>query len=623
LNSVLIDGTGTIFADRTASTNGTASFVVNNGHTLTFGADLTVRGSNLNISRASSTAHVVNEGTFESDVAGRAINFSGLTSFINNSDLIATNGGDFTFNSSWTNNGNISIVDAGILTINGVGTNSASGLIVLNTGTLDQNNTVTNEGLLQLTDASYDASTLTNSGSIQLMNTPFVLGNGSTLNNSGAITSDGPSFSFGADSSIWINTGTITLSNQPVILGGNFTLVDLRNIVATNLTYSFTGTLIATGETIELDSDFGGDLLFNGARLVGGTVTSTSGLSKLVFNNNTSNRMDVVTVNVDIDMTASDAQLDLATGLTLNGTLFLTTLGNSDITTLNSVLIDGTGTIFADRTASTNGTASFVVNNGHTLTFGADLTVRGSNLNISRASSTAHVVNEGTFEADVAGGAINFNGLTSFINNSDLIATNGGDFTFNSSWTNNGNISLADAGILTINGVGTNSASGQITLTNAVWTQNQTVTNAGTFTIDGTNLNKGIRTFTQTGTLIARNGSSVTGAFTNDGLLEVDGTLTINGNFTQTISGSLDIDIDGSAPSTDYDVLAITGSASLSGTLNLTTGFTALLNDTFDILTYTSLSGTFDTVNGIDLGAGLQYDLDYGVGDLTLTVVNV
>ncbi|MFT7514588.1 MAG: hypothetical protein ACI9QL_003810, partial [Candidatus Omnitrophota bacterium] len=175
----------------------------------------------------------------------------------------------------------------------------------------------------------------------------------------------------------------------------------------------------------------------------------------------------------------------------------------------------------------------------------------------------------------------------------------------------------------TINGVGTNSASGQITLTNAVWTQNQTVTNAGTFTIDGTNLNKGIRTFTQTGTLIARNGSSVTGAFTNDGLLEVDGTLTINGNFTQTISGSLDIDIDGSAPSTDYDVLAITGSASLSGTLNLTTGFTALLNDTFDILTYTSLSGTFDTVNGIDLGAGLQYDLDYGVGDLTLTVVNV
>ncbi|MFT5124282.1 MAG: cytoskeletal protein CcmA (bactofilin family) [Verrucomicrobiales bacterium] len=632
LSSMTIEGAGTILVGATG-TSGTSSIVVSGSRILTIGDTLTIRGGGGRFSNSTNnlTPTVVNRGTIISDVNNQTIDTFGNTiRLINEGTIKGVLGGDLRIVSSgnWVNKGLIKLSGGGQLDlVNGVSVNQ--GRIDIQDSTLFWfGANQSNAGEVNLVNSTFTlqntgtgSTRWTNFGTFNSTNSVMNFGFGGWINGAGGqINQNGGTFQ---PNGIWESPGQIDLSNAVVKLAGTFNYSDVINIHHTSNTITLEGTLIASGESIDLDAVFDGDLNFNGGRLVGGTVTSTSGLSKLVFNNNTSNRMDVVTVNVDIDMTASDAQLDLATGLTLNGTLFLTTLGNSDITTLNSVLIDGTGTIFADRTASTNGTASFVVNNGHTLTFGADLTVRGSNLNISRASSTAHVVNEGTFEADVAGGAINFSGLTSFINNSDLIATNGGDFTFNSSWTNNGNISLADAGILTINGVGTNSASGQITLTNAVWTQNQTVTNAGTFTIDGTNLNKGIRTFTQTGTLIARNGSSVTGAFTNDGLLEVDGTLTINGNFTQTISGSLDIDIDGSAPSTDYDVLAITGSASLSGTLNLTTGFTALLNDTFDILTYTSLSGTFDTVNGIDLGAGLQYDLDYGVGDLTLTVVNV
>ena len=49
------------------------------------------------------------------------------------------------------------------------------------------------------------------------------------------------------------------------------------------------------------------------------------------------------------------------------------------------------------------------------------------------------------------------------------------------------------------------------------------------------------------------------------------GTSTINGNYTQTATGTLDIDIGGTTAGSQYDQLAVSGTASLGGTVNVAT----------------------------------------------------
>jgi hypothetical protein len=76
--------------------------------------------------------------------------------------------------------------------------------------------------------------------------------------------------------------------------------------------------------------------------------------------------------------------------------------------------------------------------------------------------------------------------------------------------------------------------------------------------------------------------------------------LAVSGGYKQSSTGTLDISIAGTTPGTKYDQLKVTGAASLGGTLNLTllNGYVPALNATFDILTGSSVSGTFSTVNG-------------------------
>ena len=89
-------------------------------------------------------------------------------------------------------------------------------------------------------------------------------------------------------------------------------------------------------------------------------------------------------------------------------------------------------------------------------------------------------------------------------------------------------------------------------------------------------------------------------AFSNAGVLapgSSPGRLRILGNYVQTSTGVLDIELNGSTPITDYDVLDITGSATLGGSLRIRTLEGAALNAgaTFDVLRYGSVSGDFAT----------------------------
>ncbi len=76
------------------------------------------------------------------------------------------------------------------------------------------------------------------------------------------------------------------------------------------------------------------------------------------------------------------------------------------------------------------------------------------------------------------------------------------------------------------------------------------------------------------------------------------GTLTINGNYTQTASGTLRIEVAGASPG-QYDVLAVNGRANLGGRLQVIRvgGARLQLGDRIAFLTANGgVSGTFDTV---------------------------
>jgi autotransporter-associated beta strand protein len=86
------------------------------------------------------------------------------------------------------------------------------------------------------------------------------------------------------------------------------------------------------------------------------------------------------------------------------------------------------------------------------------------------------------------------------------------------------------------------------------------------------------------------------------------GTLTINGNYTQTSVGMLNVALAGTGAG-QYDQLAISGTASLAGTLNvaLVGSFTPVPGNVFQILTFASSSGTFATATGLG-SLTLAYD---------------
>ncbi len=91
-------------------------------------------------------------------------------------------------------------------------------------------------------------------------------------------------------------------------------------------------------------------------------------------------------------------------------------------------------------------------------------------------------------------------------------------------------------------------------------------------------------------------------AFTNAGIVipgTSPGTLTITGNFPQATTGVINIELGGTAAGTEYDVLAISGDATFAGTLNvsLIDPFVPGEGDSFEIITYGSRTGEFDTVN--------------------------
>src|SRR5262249_28035351 len=101
------------------------------------------------------------------------------------------------------------------------------------------------------------------------------------------------------------------------------------------------------------------------------------------------------------------------------------------------------------------------------------------------------------------------------------------------------------------------------------------------------------------------------------------GLLAITGTYTQTSAGSLNISLGGLTAGSQFGQLNVPKVATLDGVLNLAliNGFVPNIGDSFKILTASSVTGTFATVNTLCINSNERFGITYEAGDVLLTVV--
>ncbi len=101
------------------------------------------------------------------------------------------------------------------------------------------------------------------------------------------------------------------------------------------------------------------------------------------------------------------------------------------------------------------------------------------------------------------------------------------------------------------------------------------------------------------------------------------GTLSLLQSYTQTLSGTLHIEIGGLTAGTEYDRLAVSGTANLGGTLSieLVNDFPGSIGDSFTIMTFAAKTGDFDAIDAPCLPGGVRIAVTVGPTDVVAEIV--
>ena len=470
-------------------------------------------------------------------------------------------------------------------------------------------------------------------------------------------------------SGIVLNSGAGGVTNQGLLEATSGSILTLQNSTFTN-----------TGGTI-LASGAGSAVNLSGATIVNGVLnTNTGGVIQTVAGNGT---IDTVTNNGTVQVN-DNTNLTLHNTITNNGTIALNsggnftdvlidgapvtlagggtvTLGNSTANRIYSAAgtgtlinsdntIQGAGQIGIGQTTITNQAAGTIIanqsnpltisagsggftNNG-TLraTAGSTLNVTGPFTNFNSGANTltggTYQVLNGTFKFDNANIVTNaarvvldgassqivnqssVDALSAFANNTaagSFTIQNGRNLTTAAPFTNAGAMFVGTGSTLTT--PGSYNQTGGATTLNTTFADSSAKLTATTVNLSG-------GTLTGNGTI---NGNVAnTGGAVNPGLGA--GKIQINGTYGQSSGGSLNIDLGGHAQGSQYDLLSISNTATLGGTLNvdLINGFFPSNGDIFQVMTYSGFSGTFSTINGLNLGNGLTLIPVYNPGDFEL-----
>ena len=444
------------------------------------------------------------------------------------------------------------------------------------------------------------------------------------LNNAGTITRTVGTGTAGLDEVIVngagpinVNTGTLRLSDSAGAavgaLTGAMTIANGATLDFGGGVYNLTG-----GATI---GGAGGNLTVSGSALTTalpvtatGALTVSSGTANFnanatpltpssvtVSGNGTANFNRTLTdagaltipsgtANFNVDSTVAGA-LTLSGG-TLAGSNMLTVNGNGSVWSDGAMLGTGSTVLSGTNTLAISGAATKVFRQ-RTLTTGGVTTWSGGAI---QGQDGGTFNNNGTFDVQTDLTWFNqFGGAATTLNNAGTITRTVGTGTagLDAVTVNNTATGTIDVQTGTLRAVSfpTNAGMVNIAAGATLNTNGASLINAATGTIGGN------------GTLSLTNPptNSLTGTLTNHGILRPGtspGTLTITGNLTQGPGGRVNIELGGTAPG-NFDVLAVSGTATLDGTLNVSTtgGYNATGGDNFTVLTAGSVQGAFATVN--------------------------
>ena len=552
---------------------------------------------------------------------GGTLNNHGVLNLSNRSLLTTAHTVDFVLGSATA--GTLNLLAGGTLNIynrvrnetghtlinSGTISNQAS---LFNNGTLNNTNVLNNSGQLYIGGALINSGTLNNTGRLDL-NFGGIFGaggsgqyggfynnfTGGTLNNTGTLNVG--TFTFGATTSgtVNLNAGGNLVSNSSA---GLINLADhtqsnagsirsaLRNegtwdnlagatMTGVRLTNWIGATLNNVG-TLSMDGINNFGTLNNSGTVTGSLAGSVVNNSGILNNSGTLN---------------ADGKLNNYGGLTNTGTLAV-----SGGLYLRSGNIDNAGTMTLTSASTYTISATSTLTNTGTLNLYRNFRFWGKGpITIVDGEIQEHF-NYGTVNLNAGGILNNFATLSNDAGHTQANAgtlnnllgatlTNNGSFSNSGTFTNSG----------TVNGSGTFTQTAGVTQIDGSFTQSQIDIQSGTLSGSGT----------------------VHGDVTNSGGTvgpgNSPGILSIDGDFTQGSDGIFNVEIGGLLAVTEYDVLSVTGTAYLDGTLavdlfDLGGGlFNPLLGDSFNILTAETVSGSFSSLDLAVLTGGLGWHVDY------------
>ena len=351
-----------------------------------------------------------------------------------------------------------------------------------------------------------------------------------------------------------------TKANDGVMEATGGSYLDLR----TTVTQTPAGVIRASGSSSLVR-------LYNGANVIGGTLSTTDGgqfncnaqtvtLSDLT-NTGTVNFENGAVLAIDGTTLTNDGQIGIYYGGTYGGAHLRF---DSDAT------LGGSGDVYISTgDVSTNTGIAFTQSVGHMIH--------------GRGPLSVAMLNEGSVVADWSGQTLTINVQTPGMTQAGLLEALPGC-----------PLVLNNASLFT-------------------QTAGQTVVD-GTFAVNGGSLNL------QGGVLA---GSGAISGTVDNAAATVEpgtsaGTLTISGGYTQGAAGTLYIELAGTSAG-QYDKLAVSGAASLGGTLHVEPidGFVPEVGQQFTVMTFGSRTGEFASISGPG-----QYDVTYNATNVTLTVLS-
>jgi hypothetical protein len=665
-NKSTIQGVGNIGPHFMLANQGTINANVN-------GATLAVIQETAGTDTNTATLEATNGGILQIQTGGSSslVNTGGTIKAIGTGSQVqlangtTVSGGTF----STSSGGMIVQVAGGGSFLNGV-TNAGS-FSVLNNGTVNLSGTITNTGTFQLNSTGSltelfvpSAATLTGAGTVTMSNNSQneVDGNsGATLTNKSTIQgvgNIGPHFMLANQGTINanVNGATLAVIQETVGTDTNTATLEATNGGILQIQTGGSSSLVNTGGTIEAIGTGSQVQLANGTTVSGGTFSTSSGGmivqvagggsflngvtnagSFSILNNGTVNLLGSITNDgtIGVNSAGSLTELFIPTSsvtlfgkgrVVLNNSPNSAIDGNGGLVFTNQSTIQGGGMIGPHFTFTNNGTLRVPAAN--TLNINAPFT----NFSVSTLTGGTYVV-AGTLQFTNASITTNAAKITlsgskaqvvnqSSVNALTNLATNTskGAFTVTASqqFTTTLSNSFGNAGKVT---VGKNS--GFKVMCNPTFTCVYAQT-AGMTTVDGVltaaqgvNIQGGklFGTGTVAGSVVSK--ASVTAG---DSLAKA-GKLLLTA-YTQQATGSLNIQIGGTAVGTQYSQLAVGNGVSLNGTLNikLINGFVPAVGNAFTILTGSAITGKFSAVNGMIFNNNSEcFQVNYGANSVTLT----